>query len=283
MPFKGHFLVNTPHEVNLPGPRAWYLAVLACENKTWRVDGHLVAFICSLPDSAGKNFGGWSDPIPILAGGVQCHLTHPDGDPGSSCIRTVMLTPDDIRARRNTIRVADVHIAMLPSPLSMVATHHLRRGLQAQDFEHLSTSMVHAIRDIPVAIRLAPWCQSLLRAQGLRTTEIRPVPVATGPPLCGFVLCWKDGAQLTVQCQPLMSIEKEGASIRARMHDMILHVNRVAPHLIDPVRHWGDWQTVTEASPLVAKGRDSEGLIRTVHLTLKHHEVGTYMLGIEPL
>lgn len=289
MPFEGHFLVNTPHEVNLPGPRDWYIAVLACEDNNWEVEGHLVAFVCSLPARLGSQDGSERrfDPIPILAGGVHCYLTRPDGVPGASSIRTVMLTPDDIRARRDSIRVADVHIPMLPSPLSMAANHHLRRGFSAHDLEHMYHRNVDidlALRDIPVTIRLAPWYQSLLRAQGLTTTEMRPVPVATGPPLCVFILRWKDGVQLMVQCQPLMSFERDGASIRARLHDWILPVNRGGPpNLVEPVRHWGEWQTVTEVAPLVAKGCDSEGSSRTIHLTLKHHEVGMYMLGIEPL
>lgn len=209
--FDSHLAPGGP-DVALIGKRQWYLAVLACASLLPGDDRHLLAVICSLPLPPER--GGIKatcernqNRIPILTGGIYCEDT--TGRRSHNRFRPVILSPSDIDALRDSIRIEEVYIPMQPPRDVVTAGHKLKRALATLPDKppvH-NGSFSDAICKITVKIRLAPWCMSLLGAQGYTVEDAELVsPAPDDSPMCRFSVT-KDGEGVIVECCSTIQIE----------------------------------------------------------------------------
>ncbi|KAL1948106.1 hypothetical protein VTO73DRAFT_12181 [Trametes versicolor] len=281
--FDSHLAPGGP-DVALIGKRQWYLAVLACASLLPGDDRHLLAVICSLPLPPER--GGIKatcernqNRIPILTGGIYCEDT--TGRRSHNWFRTVILSPSDIDALRDSIRIEEVYIPMQPPRDIITAGHKLKRALATLPDKppvH-NGSFSDAICKITVNIQLAPWCMSLLGAQGYTVEDAAPAaPAPDDSPMCGFSVT-KGGEGVIVECCSTIRIEPLGALAQLR-------VARVEPASTSgrsdgcsASRSATEWFELREGEPKLVRLR----LWRKVHLSLRYHSPDTYLLSIEPL
>ncbi|KAI0649801.1 hypothetical protein C8Q79DRAFT_1006132 [Trametes meyenii] len=260
----------------------WCVAVLACENKVFSQEDHLVGIVCSLPlgssdDDEDEMGPPLNSPLPVLFGGFQTSTDpQPDmlTDPRRSSFRCVILSLADIAAVRSSIRVEEVYIPMRPSEIDLAATHQFKRAL--------APTPPYSANHIPVSLRIAPWCESYLRDRGYTVTQSELRYLQLGRKSCPwreFTLESKDGVQLAVSCICFLYPRDLGARILVRTPRMAFMDSSMS----EPEFVWGDFNFLAEAVPIVLVVCGTDLTRRAVQLNLTYYSSGDYLLGIVPL
>ncbi|KAI0672185.1 hypothetical protein C8Q78DRAFT_732543 [Trametes maxima] len=262
----------------------WYVAILACENKAASQEDHLLGVLCSLPlgstsDEDDEMGPALDAPLPVLFGGFQVSTESlPDSDMRRGwrkpSFRCIILSLAEIAAVRSSIRVEEVYISMRPSEMDLAVTHRFKKAL--------APAFPYRASNIPVSLRIAPWCGSYLRDQGYTViqSELRYLGREREPyPWCQFTLVSKDGMQLAVSCICRLFPRHLGAMVLVRGPRIAFMDSSMS----SPELAWDDFRPVAEAAPIVLSLCGTDLTRRLVQLNLTYSCPGEYLLGIVPL